>query len=318
MTHIIERHFPAYKGELKHLYGFKPGYLFLDLTLGDGGHTQEALESGCHVVSFDVDEKAIKRATDYIKDFQPLIIDSKDENTRVPKDFVWIIIQSNFTKVTEVSKRLSLPDFDGVMVDLGPSQFQLLSEGRGFSFSGNELLDMRLDQTLGVTAADLLAVLNEGELVKLFSMADEPFAKPIARIIAKQRQIAPITTTKQLSDLITRIKKFRTEGLPAGRHGRIHPATKVFMALRMAVNLERENIHLLLPQLPNLLKTSGLMGIISFHSGEDRLVKNFIIDFENKGILSAINQKPIEPSIEELTISQRTRSAKLRFAKKII
>src|SRR3989339_775736 len=310
MTHIIERHFPAYKGELKHLYGFKPGYLFLDLTLGDGGHTQEALESGCHVVSFDVDEKAIKRATDYIKDFQPLIIDSKDENTRVPKDFVWIIIQSNFTKVTEVSKRLSLPDFDGVMVDLGPSQFQLLSEGRGFSFSGNELLDMRLDQTLGVTAADLLAVLNEGELVKLFSMADEPFAKPIARIIAKQRQIAPITTTKQLSDLITRIKKFRTEG-------RIHPATKVFMALRMAVNLERENIRLLLPQLPNLLKKTGILGVISFHSGEEKLVKDFIELCEANSILSAINKKPIEPSDKELSISQRTRSAKLRLAEKI-
>ncbi|NCP47042.1 16S rRNA (cytosine(1402)-N(4))-methyltransferase [Candidatus Collierbacteria bacterium CG1_02_44_10] len=311
MTKNIDRHISAFKGELKKLYGLRPGYLFLDLTLGDGGHTEEALKSGCRVVSFDVDGEAIKRATTYIKDFQPIIIDGMDENAWVPKDFVWIIIQSNFIKVTEISERLSLPDFDGVIADLGPSQFQILSEGRGFSFSGNEPLDMRLDQTIGVTATDLLAVLNEGELVELFSMADEPFAKPIARIIAKQRQIAPIITTKQLSDLITRIKKFRTEG-------RIHPATKVFMALRMAVNLERENIRLLLPQLPGLLKKDGLVGIISFHSGEDKFVKDFIDDSETKGIISAINEKPIEPSIQELSISQRTRSAKLRLAKKII
>ncbi|HCQ30819.1 TPA: 16S rRNA (cytosine(1402)-N(4))-methyltransferase [Candidatus Collierbacteria bacterium] len=311
MTNLIERHFPAYKGELKKLYGFKSGYLFLDLTLGDGGHTQEALEAGCRVVSFDIDEKAIQRATGYIKNFRPIIIDGQDEMAKIPQNFVWVIIKSNFTQVSEICKRFSLSGFDGIMTDLGPSQFQVLSEGRGFSFLLDEPLDMRLNQSLGVTAADLLAVLNEGELVELFSLADEPFAKPIARIIAKQRQVTPVITTKQLSDIITRIKKFRTEG-------RIHPATKVFMALRMAVNLERENIRLLLPQLPNLLKKNGILGVISFHSGEDKLVKDFIDDSETKGILSAINQKPIEPSIKELSISQRTRSAKLRLAKKII
>ncbi len=195
------------------------------------------------------------------------------------------------------------------MADLGPSQYQVLSEGRGFSFSTDEQLDMRLDRSLGVTAADLLIVLNEGELAELFMMADEPFAKPIARIIAKQRQISPITTTKQLADIITRVKKFRSEG-------HIHPATKIFMALRMAVNLERENIRLLLPQVTDLLKTGGTVGIISFHSGEDKMIKDFIVQSEDAGILSAINKKPIEPSTKELQISQRTRSAKLRLAKK--
>ncbi len=311
MTKTINRHFPAYKGELKDLYGFKPGYIFLDLTLGDGGHTQEALESGCRVVSFDIDSEAIKRATSFIHKFSPLIIDEDNLNSSVPTDFHWLIVRSNFTKVSEICEKLSLPKFDGIMADLGPSQFQVLSEGRGFSFSSDEKLDMRLDQRLGVTAADLLAVLNEGELRELFSMADEPFARPIARIIAKQRLVTPITTTKQLSDIISRVKGFRTEG-------RIHPATKIFMALRMAVNLERENIRLILPQLPGLLKTGGIMGIISFHSGEDRLVKDFIVDSETKGILSAINQKPIEPSNKELSISPRTRSAKLRLAKKNI
>lgn len=309
MTNTIERHFSAYKGELTKLYGFKKDYLFLDLTLGDGGHTQEALEAGCRVVSFDIDTEAIKRAVSFVPaEFSPLVFESENISLPAPKDFQWIIIRSNFTKVGEIAKKLDLPKFDGIMVDLGPSQFQVLSPDRGFSFATDEPLDMRLTKDLGVTAADLLAVLNEGELADLFTLGDEPFAKPLARVIAKQRQINPIKTTKQLADLVYRVKK--------GRPGRIHPATQVFMALRMVVNLERENINLLLPQLPSLLKKDGIMGIISFHSGEDKLVKDFFNSEEAKGEISAINEKPIVPSSSELLISARTRSAKLRLAKK--
>lgn len=308
----IERHFSAFKNELTKLYGFKPGFVFLDLTLGDGGHTEEALKAGCRVVSFELDPSAIQRAVDFVsKDYPSIIIDPENFNGQISADFCWIIIKSNFTKVAEISNKLSLPKFDGIVVDLGPSQFQILSPGRGFSFAVDEPLDMRLDRGLGVTAADLLAVLNEGELAELFTLGDEPFAKPLARIIVKQRQITPLTTTKQLADLVTRVKKFKSTG-------KIHPATQVFMALRMVVNLERENIRELLPQLPDLLNKDGLLGIISFHSGEDKLIKDFISEMEEKHFLSAINKKPIEPSHQELLISQRTRSAKLRLAKKII
>lgn len=309
MTNIIERHFSAYKGELTKLYGFKKDYLFLDLTLGDGGHTQEALEAGCRVVSFDIDTEAIKRATSFVPEkFSPLVFEADNISVPAPKDFEWIIVRSNFTQVGEIAQKLALPQFDGIMVDLGPSQFQVLSPDRGFSFATDEPLDMRLTKDLGVTAADLLAVLNEGELADLFTLGDEPFAKPLARVIVKQRQLNPIKTTKQLADLVYRVKK--------GRPGRIHPATQVFMALRMVVNLERENINLLLPQLPSLLKKDGVMGIISFHSGEDKLVKDFFNSEEAKGEISAINEKPIVPSTSELLISSRTRSAKLRLAKK--
>ncbi|HSV95003.1 MAG TPA: 16S rRNA (cytosine(1402)-N(4))-methyltransferase RsmH [Spirochaetia bacterium] len=309
MKSEIERHYSAFKGELTKLYGLKKDYLFLDLTLGDGGHTQEALEAGCRVVSFDIDIDAIKRAVDFIPEkFSPLIFDAENISIPAPKDFQWIIIRSNFTKAGEIVEKLSLPKFDGVMVDLGPSQFQVLSPDRGFSFAIDEPLDMRLSKDFGVTAADLLAVLNEGELAELFTLGDEPYAKPLARIIVKQRAVTPIKTTKQLADLVYKVKK--------GRPGRIHPATQSFMALRMVVNLERENINLLLPQLPLILKKDGLMGIISFHSGEDKLVKDFINSEEEKGSLSAINQKPIVPSLSELSISPRTRSAKLRIAKK--
>lgn len=310
MTISLERHHSAFKGELTKLFGFKKDYVFLDLTLGDGGHTQEALEAGCRVVSFDIDHEAIKRAVEFVpEEYSPLVFESENITQPAPKDFTWIIVRGNFTKVGEISRKLILPKFDGIIVDLGPSQFQVLSPDRGFSFAVDEPLDMRLSKELGVTAADLLAVLNEGELFELFSLADEPFAKPLARIIAKQRQITPIKTTKQLSDIIWRVKK--------GRSGVIHPATQVFMALRMAVNLERENTNLLLPQIPELLKNGGLAGIISFHSGEDRIIKDFIKKEEERNELCAINEKPIEPSTSELLISQRTRSAKLRIAKKI-
>jgi 16S rRNA (cytosine1402-N4)-methyltransferase len=309
MTNTIERHYPAYKGELTKIYGFKKDYLFLDLTLGDGGHTQEALEAGCRVVSFDIDTEALKRAVSFVPaKFSPLVFESDKISVPAPKDFDWIIVRGNFTQVGDIVKTLGLPKFDGVMVDLGPSQFQVLSEGRGFSFATDEPLDMRLTKDLGVTAADLLAVLNEGELADLFTLGDEPFAKPLARIIVKQRQINPIKTTKQLADLVTRVKK--------GRSGRTHPATQVFMALRMVVNLERENIKLLLPQLPGLVKKDGTIGIISFHPGEDILIKNFLESEEAKKELSAINENPVVPSKSELLISPRTRSAKLRLAKK--
>jgi len=308
MTNIIERHYSAFKGELKKLYGFKKDYLFLDLTLGDGGHTEEALRAGCRVVSFDIDIEAVKRAVGFVpEEFSPLVFESEYISAPAPKDYTWIIVRGNFVKVEEIAGKLELPKFDGIMVDLGPSQFQILSPERGFSFDIDEPLDMRLSKEMGVTAADLIAVLNEGELADLFSLGDEPFAKPIARILVKQRNISPIKTTKQLADLVARVKK--------GRQGKIHPATQVFMALRMAVNLERENIKLLLPQLPKLLKKDGLMGVISFHSGEDKLIKNFIEDGERVEI-SAINEKPIVPSTSELLISPRTRSAKLRIAKK--
>jgi len=194
------------------------------------------------------------------------------------------------------------------MVDLGPSQFQVLSPERGFSFLTEEPLDMRLSPELGVKASDLVNALNEGELSSLLLLGDESYSRPIAKAIVKYRQQTPITTTKQLADLILRVK--------GGRHGKVHPATQAFMALRMAVNLEREVIQELLPQLPGILKDNGILGVISFHSGEDRIVKNFIKEAEETNLLSAINKKPLTPSTEELKISSRTRSAKLRLARK--
>ncbi len=311
MTLAIERHYSAYKDELTNLYSFKKGFRFLDLTLGDGGHTEEALVAGCQVVSFDIDEESISRASNFLKKVAtPLIIeDYQGFNDQIDSSINWIIVKTNFINAREAINKLNLQKFDGIMVDLGPSQYQVLSDERGFSFNSESELDMRLNKELGVTAKDLINALNEGELRDMFELGDEPFGKVIARVIVAQRKIKPITTGKQLADIISRVKH--------KVHSAIHPATQVFMTLRMVVNLERENIKLLIPSLPDLLNKDGIAGIITFHSVEDRLVKDEIEDLEQKNIVSVINKKPIEPSIEELKISKRTRSAKLRLIKKL-
>lgn len=311
MNKEIDRHYSAFAGELNKHFHFIKGFRFLDLTLGDGGHTEEALKQGCLVVSFDLDHLAIQRAKTFLEpQFHPLIIeDYQSFDQVIPEETPWIVVKTNFINLSESLNKLKLPLFDGVLVDLGPSQFQILSEDRGFSFDSESLLDMRLDRDLAVTAKDLINVLNEGELRQLLELGDEPYAKVIARVIVSQRQISPIETGKQLADLVFKVKH--------GSRGKTHPATQTFMALRMAVNLERENLERLLIQLPEVLKPSGIIGIISFHSGEDRIVKQFFQAAENKQ-LCVINPKPILPSAQELQISQRTRSAKLRLAKKYI
>lgn len=305
---MLDRHYPAYKGHLNDFYHFRDGFVFYDLTLGDGGHTEEALKSGCRVINTEVDPDAIKRAVSFITDFTPIIIDADNLPETAP-DANWIIIRTNFRNLAEIAQKLNLPQADGIMIDLGPSQYQVLTPERGFSFLSDAPLDMRIDPTLGATARDLVNALNEGEIRELLSLGDEPFARQIARAIVEARKVSPIETTKQLADIVARAKR--------SPRGATHPATQTFMAFRMAVNLEREVISDTLITLPEILKTNGILGVISFHSGEDRLVKNFLKDMEQKRILSVINDKPIEPTADELQNTNRTRSAKLRLAHKI-
>jgi len=300
----IPRHISAFRGEIAKLFDLSQGKIFYDLTLGDGGHTQEALEAHCRVVSVDIDPEAIKRAVSFVP-FTPVFVEI--ESQKIPSDFQWLIINDSFVNIHKWMDKLHLPKADALIADLGPSQFQILSPERGFSFDADTPLDMRLTSNLGVTAANLVNALNEGELAQLFSLADEPFALPVSRAIVRSRERSPILTAKNLSDLISRVK--------GGRIGKIHPATQIFMALRMAVNLEREAIRDLLPQLPSLMNPGGVLGIISFHSGEDRLVKSFFKEAERENKIRAITQKPLTPPQSELKISQRTRSAKLRLAK---
>ena len=280
---MIKRHNPAFKGQIKKLFLLKEDSNFLDLTLGDGGHSQEALEAGANVVSLDVDPETINRAKQFVG--EKYLTAGK-----------WIIENLNFNRINEIASKYPL--FDAALADLGTSQYHLEKIERGFSFESDAPLDMRLDPTLGVTAADLLTVLGEKEIKELLEIVDEGLAW----------KITPIKTTTQLRNLVLQVKP-KTPG-------KSHPATKTFMALRMAVNLERESLSTMLESLPNLIKKDGRIGIISFHSGEDRIVKKVFNQWFNSGICSPVTEEILVPTNQEIINNQKIRSAKLRICQK--
>ncbi len=303
------RHNPAFAGQIKQLFGLKTNDLFLDLTLGDGGHTQEALEAGARVVSFDVDPEAISRSTNFLGSrFSPVIVSPQMERP-APADFRWLVVQANFADVARILASLHLPQFNAVLADLGTSQYQLASGERGFSFNLAGPLDMRLDPSLGVSAKDLVNALSESELTSLLLLADEYQARPIARAIVAERKREPITTTDRLATIVAGVKR--------SSNTKINPATKTFMALRLAVNLERESLSQMLQATPDLMTSGAILGVISFHSGEDRLVKHFLKEEKKKGIFRIVNVKPLKPELKELQTNPKVRSAKLRLAQKI-
>jgi 16S rRNA (cytosine1402-N4)-methyltransferase len=214
--------------------------------------------------------------------------------------------KGNFAKMEEMAKTWQVDQFSGILLDLGLSSDQLADVVRGFSFQGLAPLDMRADPDLQVTAADLINGLNEGELNQLFfKLGEETKALRIAKALVAARKEKPLQTTADLVAVVDQVYR--------GQRGKIHPATKVFQALRIAVNDELNNLSTALPQAVSLLKPGGRLAVISFHSLEDRIVKQFIKDNSN---LLNLTKKPIVADSKELAINPRARSAKLRIAEK--
>jgi 16S rRNA (cytosine1402-N4)-methyltransferase len=299
------QHQPVLLKEALEYLQVKPGRIYLDATLGDGGHTQAILEKGASVIAIDQDPQALERASARLQSACPDInikLDVKLPVTQVEAK-TCLLIRSNFANLDQL---INLP-IDGILFDLGVSTLQILMPQRGFTFQSEGPLDMRMDPDLGVTAADLLMALSQKELTRLLlELGDETFAAKIARRIVKVRQRTPIVTTTQLADLVARIKP----------HSKIHPATKTFQALRMAVNQERYSLTQALPQALRLLKKQGRLVIISFHSGEDRLVKHFLKEQAESNNLEILTSKPVKPTVLEINQNHKARSAKLRAAAK--
>lgn len=275
----------------------QPDHWYLDGTFGRGGHTKAILAAGGKVLAFDVDHQAIAFGQEQ---FAAEIAQGSLK-----------LVRENFDQLAQVVQELqatqTIGPISGILFDFGTSVDQLLDPNRGFSFESNAELDMRMDDRLGVTAKDLLAVLPEKQLAELFqNEGGERFAKPIAKAIAKQRLVQPITTTNQLATLISRIKP---------RIGKLHPATKVFQALRIAVNTELSVIEAVLPQAWSVLEPGSNLVTISFHEGEDRLAKHFMKQLEGEG--QAHTTELQQPTETELLENPRARSAKLRVATKI-
>ena len=278
----------------------KRGETYIDTTLGAGGHTKKILERGGKVLGIDIDPKSITRVS---RDFSVSI--KEEEGILSGKTPSLTITQGNFANLESIARKFGVWETPGIVFDLGFSSIQLEEGGKGLSFQKDEPLDMRFDPRLGVTAADLVNGLNQRQLYELFSRyGEEPHSRHFARVIGIARIKKKIETSGELARVIEKSSK---------RQGKIHPATRVFLALRIAVNDELVNLEKGLTQAASLLRSKGRLVVISFHSLEDRVVKNF---FRKRGDLKILTAKPIVPSREEVLDNPRSRSARLRVAEK--
>lgn len=263
--------------------------VLVDATLGEGGHSASFLQRfpSLRVIGVDVDAEMMARAAERLSAFEE----------RVELVNTWF---------DDYFERISISP-DRVLLDLGVSMFHFSRAGRGFSFRADEPLDMRLDARAGRSAADLVNELDETELANLiFRYGEERLSRRIAARIADERSRAPITTTKELADLIWRSVP------PSYRHGRLHPATRTFQALRIAVNGELDRLERVIPLALDRLAGGGRLGIISFHSLEDRIVKHRFREIASDGPYRVVTKKPIVPDERETRLNPAARSAKLR------
>lgn len=290
-------HIPVMLKEVLSYLKIKPDHWYIDCNLGGGGHTKGILEKGGKVLGIDLDPDAIEEA-------------AKNFDLKVSERL--ILIQGNFSQISHLAEIASVSSISGVLFDLGVSTHQLETPERGFSFNTNAPLDMRMDKSsTQVSAKDLINGLHEGELANLFwKLGEENFAKPIARKIVEARKTSVIETTDELAQIILSVRH-RTKS------DRTHPATRVFQALRIAVNDELNSLKEALPQALEVLAPGGRVVVISFHSLEDRIIKDFFQSEQKKGSLKIITKKPIIPTEEEVEENPRSRSGKLRVAEKI-
>lgn len=276
----------------------QPGEIVLDATVGLGGHARmlaEPLGSDGTLVGLDVDPGNLERAGAFLVD-APCRVE---------------LCRANFANLREVLRSLGLATVDVLLADLGVSSTQLDDPDRGFSFQRDGPLDMRIDPSREVTAADLVNRLKEKELGDLiYHNAQEFAARRIAKRICEARRHRRITTTRRLADVVA-----AAAGVdPASRKSKIHPATRTFLALRMAVNDEIPMLQALLEAAPAVLSPGGRIGIIAFHSGEDRPVKTDFRRRKNEDVYRIETKKPITADPEERRSNPRSRSAKLRVA----
>lgn len=295
------QHIPVLINEAVQDLAIRENGIYVDATLGFGGYTEliaGQLGSG-KVIGIDADRQALNLVENRL-------------STQIAEGKI-ILKHSNFRFIEQVLAELRIESVDGIVADLGLSSMELDDVSRGFSFKDEAPLDMRFDTSSdSVTAADIVNTYSQDELAELFrNLGDEPFAGRIARVIVENRKKKAIKTTTQLVDIILSIvpSKFAKKS--------IHPATRVFQALRMEVNDEIGALNSLLASSLNLLNSSGRLAIVSFHSGEDRIVKNTFREWKSQGFVNILTKKPITPSELELGANPRSRSAKLRIIEKI-
>lgn len=303
-------HIPVLLDETIKALAAQPGGRYVDCTLGGGGHAVAILDHslpGGQLLGIDVDPEAIKAARVRLSSYGSSVL----------------MVNENFINLEAICIKHDFLPVHGILFDLGLSSLQLGSSGRGFSFGYDESLDMRFSPRQQVTAADIINTYSEVELSRLIrEYGEEGYSRRIARWILKER---PMRTTFELAKVVEQAK--------GGRKGRLHPATKTFQALRIAVNHELEKLEAALKQAVNLLGFEGRLVVISYHSLEDRLVKRFMSEESRDCIcppgmpacvcqhtarLKLVRKKVITPSPKEVKANPRSRSARLRVAERVI
>lgn len=288
-------HVPVLLTEVADLLRPGPGQRFIDATIGLGGHACALLPRllpGGRLLGIDCDESALASSAERLCKYSGH----------------FDLAHGNFRRLAEISADAGFGEADGVLCDLGISSVQLDAGARGFSFASDGPLDMRMDPTSGPTAADLLRRSPARELERIFrEYGEERYARRIARAVVEQR--GRLRTTRDLAELIART-------VPR-RERRIHPATRVFQAVRVAINDEFAALEEALDAMPGLLAPGGRVAVISFHSLEDRIVKNRFREWRRMGVMAVVTRKPVRPTPLEIESNRRSRSARLRVAERI-
>ena len=303
------KHYTVMLNEAVDALECEAGKIYVDCTLGGGGHSElilKRISPNGRLISFDIDDEAIAHASNRLKDYENLTI-----------------VKSSYTNIKSELKKLEIEKITGgVIIDLGASYHQLTKAERGFSFSKNAPLDMRFDMDADFSAYDVVNNYKEEDLIRIFSeYGEERFSKRIAKKIVEVRAQKKIETTGELAELIV-------SATPKIKSA-IHPATRVFQAIRIEVNNELKNVNFVIHDILDLLDVGGIISVISFHSLEDRIVKK-ILKFESQKCrcnemickcppprIELVNRKPIMASEEEIRENPPSRSAKLRVARRV-
>jgi 16S rRNA (cytosine1402-N4)-methyltransferase len=294
-------HIPVLADTLAEQVTLPPDAVMVDATVGHGGHSYlfgRSFSSDATIVGLDVDPNSIEQARAKL----------------APLPCRVILVHANFSTLTDQLAKLSIPQIDFLLADLGVSSAQLTDPETGLSFQANMPLDMRLDKSLNTTAADIVNRFDEQSLADIiYKFGQDRASRRIARFIVDFRRTQPITTTSQLAAIVCKA----LGQPPTHRRSRIHPATRTFQALRIAVNDELENLERLLESAPAVLKTGGKIAVISFHSLEDGLVKADFRKNKENGTYRIVTKKPITATKKEIDDNPRARSAKLRIAERL-
>lgn len=285
-------HIPVLLNEVIEVLNPQPKEFFIDGTINGGGHAKEIIKrispSGT-LLGIDLDGDLIERAEKKLKSDSPI--------------FSLLMKQGNYAAIPEILKELALGPCDGLLLDLGFSSYHLDESGRGFSFTKDEPLDMRYDKSVGEPASFVINRFSERDLADLiWRYGEERNSRKIAKVIVTARRKKPIESAADLKNIIEKI-------LPRNR---IHPATKTFQTLRIFVNRELDNLEKILSVLPSIVNHNGRVAVISFHSLEDRIIKNSFKKLFQSKLAEPVNKKVIRPKRAEIINNPKSRSAKLR------